>query len=122
MTAVLPVRDVSGDGSDGPGARLCPVCGSQLLSARAHFCSGRCRMRAHRQRHLQPRSAARPSPAPSPAWPQTYECPECGQRLMGLRRCPDCNLFARRLGPGGLCPHCDEPVLLAELLGQELAP
>jgi hypothetical protein len=23
----------------------------------------------------------------------------------------------RRLGPGGSCPHCDEPVLLTDLLG-----
>jgi len=44
-----------------------------------------------------------------------YECGECGQRLLE-RRCPDCNLFARRLGPGGCCPHCDEPVTLDDLV------
>lgn len=26
-----------------------------------------------------------------------------------------CNLRCRKLGLGGLCPHCDEPVLIAEL-------
>ncbi|MGH2364008.1 MAG: hypothetical protein ACRDHX_05070, partial [Chloroflexota bacterium] len=39
-----------------------------------------------------------------------YECSGCGVRLLGEQRCPDCGLFARRLGLGGLCPHCDEPV------------
>jgi hypothetical protein len=45
-----------------------------------------------------------------------YECPDCGERQAGTRRCPDCNLFMRRVGPGGSCPHCDEPVLVADLL------
>ena len=44
-----------------------------------------------------------------------YECAECGQRLLE-RRCPDCNLFTRRPGPGGACPHCEEPVTLDGLV------
>lgn len=44
-----------------------------------------------------------------------YECPGCETRSTD-RRCPDCNLFSRRLGPGGHCPHCDEPVLLDDLI------
>lgn len=44
-----------------------------------------------------------------------YECPGCGER-QAARRCEDCNLFTRRLGPGGECPHCGEPVLIGELL------
>ena len=44
-----------------------------------------------------------------------YECPDCGERLTE-RRCPDCHLFTRRLGQGGPCPNCDEPVLVTELL------
>ena len=35
----------------------------------------------------------------------------------GTRRCEDCNLFMRWVGPGGSCPHCDEPVLVSDLLG-----
>lgn len=46
--------------------------------------------------------------------PVIYECPECGERQLE-RRCPDCNLFTRRLGPGGRCPHCDETVTVADL-------
>jgi predicted RNA-binding Zn-ribbon protein involved in translation (DUF1610 family) len=48
--------------------------------------------------------------------PAVYECPDCGERQAGIRRCEDCNLFMRRLGPGGSCPHCDEPVLVSDLL------
>ncbi len=46
-----------------------------------------------------------------------YECSECGERLLESR-CADCNLFCRRLGPGGPCPCCDELVTMAELLGE----
>jgi hypothetical protein len=49
--------------------------------------------------------------------PAVYHCPGCGERQAGTGRCEDCNLFMRRLGPGGSCPHCDEPVLLTDLLG-----
>ena len=43
------------------------------------------------------------------------ECPECETRWLNERRCTDCNLFTRRIGPGGPCPHCDEPVAQADL-------
>ncbi len=54
------------------------------------------------------------TPSVPPSSPVVYECPECGERQLE-RRCPDCNLFTRRLGRGGRCPHCDEPVTLDEL-------
>ncbi len=64
-----------------------------------------------------------PSPAPD-SQPATtdrpahtvYECSSCGERFVGIRRCPDCNLFMHALGVGGMCIHCDEPLLVAELL------
>jgi predicted RNA-binding Zn-ribbon protein involved in translation (DUF1610 family) len=46
-----------------------------------------------------------------------WECPSCEERLVE-RRCPDCNVFCRRLGPGGDCPACGEVVLVAELGGE----
>ena len=49
-----------------------------------------------------------------------YECPNCGERLVGERRCPDCNLFSRAIGLGGQCPECDTPVLLVDLVGEEV--
>ena len=44
-----------------------------------------------------------------------YECPDCGEQTTE-RRCPDCHLFTRRLGPGGHCPSCDELVLISDIL------
>lgn len=44
-----------------------------------------------------------------------YECPDCGEQTTE-RRCPDCNLFTRRLGPGGHCPSCDDVVLISDIL------
>ena len=49
-----------------------------------------------------------------------YKCPSCGERLVGERRCPDCNLFSRAIGLGGHCPECDAPLLLLDLLGEEV--
>ena len=51
-----------------------------------------------------------------------YECPVCETRLLGDRRCPDCHVSCRRLGPGGPCPHCDEPIVVAEHLPPEVLP
>ena len=56
-----------------------------------------------------------------------YECPDCGERYLNQRRCPDCNLFCRRIDAGGACPHCDEPVAISDLAAadpgrQEAAP
>ncbi len=49
-----------------------------------------------------------------------YECGGCGERFLGERRCGDCNLFARAVGVGGACPECDAPVLLEDLVGEEV--
>lgn len=46
-----------------------------------------------------------------------YECPSCGERLVE-RRCPECNVFCRRLGAGGERPACAEMVLVEELGGE----
>ena len=43
-----------------------------------------------------------------------YECPSCEERLLE-RRCAECNVFYRRLGPGERCPACDEVVLVEEM-------
>ena len=49
-----------------------------------------------------------------------FECSSCEERVLGQRRCGDCQRFSRALGLGALCPHCDEPVLVADLFGLEV--
>jgi predicted amidophosphoribosyltransferase len=45
-----------------------------------------------------------------------YECEGCGIRLLGEQRCEECGSFMRRVGRGGLCPCCDQPITLEEIL------
>jgi hypothetical protein len=116
-----PRRDVSCDSSGG-----CLVCGATLASTRARYCSHAHQQHAFRLRHhaelpdlqrlrhdLQRRRAV--------VARTVYECPSCSERLVGERRCPDCKLFCRAVGLGGHCPECDTPVLLVDLLGEEVA-
>lgn len=81
-------------------------------SGRRRFCSDACKQANWRARHADP--AADPTPVAGPA-DTVYQCPACEQRYLGVRRCDDCQLFCRRIGPGGLCPHCDEPVAHTDL-------
>lgn len=83
----------------------CPVCTRPFVPVgRQRVCSAACRQLAWRRRHPTTRAAT------------VYECPSCETRYLAQQRCPDCGLFCRRVGPGGLCPHCDEPVALTDLL------
>src|SRR5664280_1620425 len=45
-----------------------------------------------------------------------YECGECQTRYLGEQWCVECVRPCRRVGVGGLCPHCDEPVAIPDLL------
>ena len=120
----LPVRYGSRYGSEpGPGGGAgCPVCATPLPSARARYCSEACKQRAYRLRQVD-----RTAPDPTALVRELkrlrarvahtiYECPVCGERYLGVQRCPECQRFCRTLGLGGACPHCDQPVLTTELL------
>lgn len=113
-TYIPPMRDVSRDDPFAPQDRECPICGRQYSSRRARYCSGACRMRAlRRRRHY---AALTPTAPTSPAqleWPSVYECPLCKRRRVGDH---ECNRFGQRLGLGGLCPHCNRPVLITDLV------
>ncbi len=124
-----PVRYGSRYGSSDPTTaqprRSCPVCQATITSARARYCSDACKQRAYRLRQtnatpldLDALTADLRSRRVLIAR-TVYECPACETRLLGTQRCPDCHVFCRRLGLGGPCPHCDDPVTLAELLGLE---
>jgi hypothetical protein len=95
-----------------PVTMMCPVCGSDFtVSGRRRYCSDACKQHAWRDRHAVPPTPPRLAPADT-----LYICPECDTRYLGERRCPDCNLFTKRLGPGGPCPHCEEPVALIDII------
>ncbi|MDQ6672113.1 MAG: YgzB family protein [Chloroflexota bacterium] len=97
-------------------------CTNLLDSARSIYCSPACKQRCYRARHADPRLAKVGTHPPKRVQTDrvlhsVYECSSCGERFVGLRRCPDCNLYLANLGLGGMCVHCDEPLLLTELLG-----
>ena len=102
---------------DDAATMTCPICQTRFTPAgRQRYCSGAYRKTAWRRRH-QDQPPPPVIPAARPRRDHTiYECPECGQRLAGEQRCPDCGIFARRIGIGGPCPHCGEPVALTDLL------
>ena len=109
--------------ANSPLARSCVICGKPSpRSGRALYCSPACRLRAFRLRHLQDRELLRLEAAhvlrrrAGILSHSVYECPRCEERYLGVRRCPECNLMCRRLGLGGECPHCDELVLVADLV------
>jgi len=113
---MMPLRD---DSRNDTTAR-CPACGQPFTrTGRRRWCSDACRQKAWRSRHLaEPAAAVAESlPAVRPHRDHTvYECGDCGQRFIGQQRCDDCGTFCRRLGPGGTCPACDEPVTIADLI------
>jgi len=45
-----------------------------------------------------------------------YACNECDQRYLGEQWCTECARPCTRIGIGGACPSCDEPVTVDELL------
>jgi len=116
-----PMRDGSRDTCGG-----CLVCGAALASRRARYCSRAHQQQAFRHRHHQ---TSRPDlerlrqelrQRRTVVAQTIYECPSCLERLVGERRCPECNLFSRAIGLGGHCPECDTPLLLVDLLGEEV--
>jgi len=104
---------------DDPGTTRCPVCDRRFTPAgRQTYCSTACRKTAFRRRHQHTAPAVTVPTARPRRQITVYECPDCGGRLLGEQRCPDCHTFARRIGVGGSCPHCEEPVAVTDLLDQ----
>ena len=99
----------------------CPVCWRPFVpSGRRRYCSDACRAAAYRRRRD---TAGRTVTVPRtrPRKPITvYECDGCGLRSLGEQRCPECSTFMRKLGLGGECPHCSEPVAITELVSEEV--
>jgi hypothetical protein len=100
----------------------CPVCQRLFTpSGRARYCGDACRKRAWRRRRSPPPVPVVVPPG-RPRRPVTvYECSTCGARALGQQRCDDCGSFMARVGIGGLCPACLEPIAMEDLVGTELA-
>ncbi len=126
MTAESHTSEVSATAAASPSCHdtvtmTCPVCQDPFTPAgRQKYCSQPCRAAAYRRRR-DTRPASVVVPKARPRQPITiYECDSCGTRALGQQRCDTCATFMRRVGIGGTCPSCDEPVALAELIGQEV--
>jgi hypothetical protein len=127
--ANAPIRNAARNGSaESPLADGCPVCDQPLPSPRSTYCTDACRQRAFRLRHavlatVDERRLRAELRRPDGLVAHTlYECGRCGERQVGERRCPDCNVFGRAIGLGGRCGECDAPLLLTDLLGLEVLP
>jgi len=96
----------------------CAICGTPLTGrADQRYCSHPCRQAAHRRR-----TSPQLEPPQLPLGRQgirehtVYECGDCGQRLAGQQWCPDCQRPCRRIGPGGSCPSCGDPITITDLI------
>lgn len=116
MTAPAHSRTVIDSVIDNRIHLTCQVCSEGFTSRRrdALFCSQACTQRAYRLRHQPPVSAA-PLPKRLDKGFKVYHCPQCDSRYLGQQRCPECGSFCNLVGPGGECPHCGEPVTVADL-------
>lgn len=96
--------------------RRCGACGQTFTpTGRRAWCSDACRQAAWRRRHQPDHPPVELPPTRRRRDTTVYECGDCGLRLLGTQRCDDCGTFMRRLGTGGLCPRCDEPIATNEL-------
>lgn len=108
--------------NDIPTARTatCPTCRQPFTPIRRQrYCTPACRQAAWRARHPQPH------PVPATVTPGTgrravtvYQCPRCDTRYLGQQWCHDCHTPCTRLDLGALCPHCDEPVAISDIIEQ----
>ncbi len=100
--------------------QACPVCRTSFAPVRRQrYCGQACRQTAHRRR-----LPAAPLVLPAARHRRdvtVYACTECEQRYLGVQWCPDCQRPCVRIGTGGLCPSCDEPVAVDDLLDQHAA-
>ena len=92
----IPMRDASRNTSTVGNERTCLVCTRQPASARARYCSPAHRQLAFRRRQVQlqvvddRRLRAELRRCGALVAHTVYECGECGERLLGERRCFSC--------------------------------
>ena len=90
---------------DDDGTTPCPVCHQSFAPVgRQTYCSTACRKTAFRRRHQQPGPVVTIPKVRRRRDITIYECPDCGDRLLGEQRCEGCRTFARRIGIGRRMP------------------
>lgn len=96
----------------------CPVCGASFHRVRRQrFCCDNCRKTAWARAHGPGRAQAQPVLPPGLRRANTlYICQSCETVYHGQQWCDDCARPCARIGSGGSCPHCDEPVAVADLI------
>jgi hypothetical protein len=96
---------------------MCRACGRSFPPhGRKAYCDDACRQRGFRRRRRPQDEIQLGLATRLPKTSIVYQCPECDSRYLGEQRCDDCGVWCQRLGPGGPCPHCDDPVAIADLL------
>lgn len=114
-SAVVSDRSPSRDDSGTTPSASCPVCARPFTPiGRQRYCQPACRKHAHRRRHAVTIDVQVPA-AVNRRDRTVYQCPDCEALQLGVQRCADCGVFGRSLGLGGHCPHCEEPITLADL-------
>lgn len=117
MTPTNPTPQIPSRDDD--GTTPCPVCDGLFTPVgRQAYCSTACRKTAFRRRHQQGGAVITVPTARPRRQVTVYECPDCGERLLGEQRCETCGTFTRRVGIGGCCPSCDQPVAITDLFDQ----
>ncbi len=117
-----PSGDDKATASTAAGQLRCPVCNTPFTrNRRQAYCTDRCRKIAWKRRRLNPVSVEPVPPARRRRAITVYSCPECDTRYFAEQWCPDCHQPCTRIGTGGLCPHCDEPITITDLTDQHPA-
>ena len=112
-TTSTPVNDPAAH----PEQLLCPVCWTPFTrTRRQRYCTDACRKTTWTRRHANTPTETLLPQAVRRRDTTIYACPSCETRYHAQQWCHDCNQPCTRVGLGGLCPHCDEPVALADLL------
>jgi hypothetical protein len=101
----------------------CPVCATPFTpTRRQQYCTPACRQAAWRARHPAPRPAIVVPARTRRRDITVYRCTECDTRYLAQQYCHDCHRPCVRVDLGGLCPHCDAPITISDILDQHPTP
>lgn len=108
--------EARGEASRYGAVTRCGVCGKPLAPGQKLWCGNAHRQVGYRRRHQTQQAPEVLPPLRSRRESTVYECPDCETRFVGSQYCADYHTFARRVGPGGSCPNCDEALAISDLI------